>query len=61
MKRNWFSGFKRFLWLCMVGYMIAWHNVYHNETRLRKDDQMEILSEIPEDHEDSKMIDLLKQ
>jgi len=40
--------------------MIAWHNVYNNETRLRRDDQMEIKTEIPEEEKDSDIFELLK-
>ncbi|MCP4458763.1 MAG: hypothetical protein GY816_12180 [Cytophagales bacterium] len=41
---------RRILWICMVGFMIAWHNVYHQDDKLRDDTNIKIV--ISEDDED---------
>jgi len=41
---------RRFLWICMVGFMIAWHNVYYQDDKLREDTNIHVV--IMEEDED---------
>lgn len=34
---------RRLLWMFIVGFMIAWHNVYYQDERLREEDRIEIV------------------
>ena len=42
--------FRRFLWICIVGFMIAWHNVYYQDDKLREDTNIHVV--ITEEDED---------
>lgn len=35
--------FRRFIWACTIGFMIAWHNVYFQDDRLREETTIEIV------------------
>lgn len=41
---------RRFLWVCTIGFMIAWHNVYFQDDRLREEDRIE-QTQLEEDEE----------
>ncbi|MEQ9052768.1 MAG: hypothetical protein RLP11_20790 [Marinoscillum sp.] len=44
------QAFRRFLWVCVIGFMIAWHNVYFQDDRLREEDRIE-QTQLEEDEE----------
>ena len=41
---------RRFLWMCTVGFMIAIHNAFFHDDRLREEDRIE-LTQLEEDDE----------
>ncbi len=37
-----FKTIRRILWAVIVGFMIAWHNVYHEEVMLTEETNIEV-------------------
>ena len=43
---------RRLLWAILVGFMIAWHNVYHQDDKLCEDTNIHVVIMEEEEDED---------
>lgn len=53
--KNFFKVLRRLFWALLVGFMIAWHNVYQEEVMLQN--QTNIKQEVQEEDQDRKGAD----